>query len=245
MCRRASGGESEPQTTRFEKDYSAVAADYEHTRYGHLPGEFVSECETRLLRKAIMEHAGGRGVLVDVACGTGHFTSRVADLFERVVGVDFTHAMLMKAAARLRDRVRGQVSLVRASAAALPLADGCCDVVLSTRFLHLFPRETHREILELLLRPLRRGGLLIADHDSRYVEWRGQRSRGDGGARHSYHPGDGPAGARCVAVLGVSGPRLPALARRWPRGATWLARVFVQWPLNRLCTIQIVVYRKL
>jgi ubiquinone/menaquinone biosynthesis C-methylase UbiE len=231
------------QETPFEKDYSAVAAEYERTRYGTAPGQFVSRCETRLLRRAIIAHAKRRHILLDVACGTGYFTSQVADLFERVVGVDLTHAMLARAAINLSRVERGRVSLVQASAAALPLVDGSCDVVLSTRFLHLFPREMHSEILEVLLRPLRQGGVLIVDHDTRFVEWRG-RQHNHQGSRHSYHSGDTPAAARRVAQLGVSGPRLPTVARIWPIAATWLTSCFVRSPLNRLSTILIVVYLK-
>jgi ubiquinone/menaquinone biosynthesis C-methylase UbiE len=226
------------QSEELEKDYSAVASEYEHTRYGSWPGRFVARCEIGLLRRAIDAHATSRRVLLDVACGTGHFTSRVADLFEEVVGVDFTHAMLTRVRLSLK-----RVCLVQASVAALPVVDGSCDVVLSTRFLHLFPRAMHREILEALLRPLRRGGVLIVDHDTRFVEWRG-RDQLKPDKRHSYDSHETPRGGRCVARLGVSGPRLPALALKWPRVADWLTKCFVYSPLNRVSTILVVVYVK-
>jgi ubiquinone/menaquinone biosynthesis C-methylase UbiE len=232
------------QSERVEKDYSAVASEYERTRYGSFPAQFVSGCEIGLLRRAIVAHASSRRVLLDVACGTGHFTSQVADLFGEVVAMDFTHAMLARARHTLGRPELKRVLLLQASVAALPVIDGSCDVVLSTRFLHLFPRAMHREILEALLRPLRRGGVLIVDHDTRFVEWRGRDRLKADVPRHSYDSGETPRGARCIARLGVSGPRLPAMALKWPRVAGWLTRCFVYSPLNRVATLLVVVYMK-
>lgn len=232
------------RTGDLERDYTAIAPAYERTRYDSPAGRFLFQCESPLLRNAILTHATRRDVLIDVACGTGHFTATVADLFRHVVGVDLTWAMLSRARARGALQSQRHLSLVQGSASHLPVSDGVSDVVLSTRFLHLFPRERHREILEALLRPLRPGGVLIVDHDTWFVQWRGRSRDTTERGWSNYHAGETPTGARLVARIGISGPRLPRLALRWPTAARRLSHSFEKPPFNRLATMLIVVYRK-
>jgi ubiquinone/menaquinone biosynthesis C-methylase UbiE len=228
-----------------EKDYTAVASDYDRTRYAGTVGQFVSRCELAVIRRAINSYAKHRRLLVDIACGTGHFTFGVADLFDAVVGIDFTHAMLSQAQSKALLHPRRSVAFVQGSTAYLPVRDESCDVVLSTRFMHLFPRHRHQDILTVLMRPLRSGGVLLVDHDTSFVEWRARHRLSERKRRFSYHATELPLGARLVARLGVSGPRLAALSFRWPVTAQWLSKFFVYPPLNRVSTQLVLVYRKL
>jgi demethylmenaquinone methyltransferase/2-methoxy-6-polyprenyl-1,4-benzoquinol methylase len=67
--------------------------------------------------------APGRGQLaLDVACGTGDLALALTGKGGRVVGVDFTHPMLLRAAAR--DGRRRRLLLAGADALALPFPDG-------------------------------------------------------------------------------------------------------------------------
>lgn len=231
----------------LEKDYSHIAPHYDETRYLGRKARFTSTCEGALLRKVVQRYAARRGVLLDIACGTGNFTAHVADLFRRVVGLDLTFAMLKRADTHETLACRS-VAFVQASATQLPIRPRSGDVVMTTRFLHLFPRERHREILEGLLPTLRPGGTIIVEHDSPLLEavewfwnllhgrWRREWS--------SYHPAEMPQGVQRVTRLGVSAPGLPTLSLVMPRVAQRLTGVFVHWPLNLLSTFVIVVYRK-
>jgi 2-polyprenyl-6-hydroxyphenyl methylase/3-demethylubiquinone-9 3-methyltransferase len=93
-------------------------------------------------------------VLVDLGCGAGLLAPHVAGKGYRHVGVDLTASALRSAAAH-------GVTAVRGDAAAVPLADGCADVVVAGEILEHVPdlpaaaREACR-----LLRP---GGLLVID----------------------------------------------------------------------------------
>lgn len=229
----------------FERDYTAIASDYDRTRYGGPAGEFVSRCELALIRRAIRRHAGHRRLLIDVACGTGHFTLGVADLFDAVIGIDFTHAMLSQARSKALRSSRRFIGFVQGSTPYLPVRDESCDVVLSTRFLHLFPRERHQDLLVGLMRPLRPGGVLLVDHDTSFVEWRARHRNPERRGGFSYHAKEVAPGSRVVGRLGVSGPRLVALSVGWPGTAQWLSKFFVYPPLNRLATQLLLVYRKL
>jgi ubiquinone/menaquinone biosynthesis C-methylase UbiE len=229
-----------------ERDYTALAADYDRTRFDSPLASFLLEREVAVIRHVIESHAASRHLLLDVACGTGQFTHRVADLFDRVVGVDVTRAMLKRARERGSAPGRPGPWLVEATLRALPIRGASCDVVLSTRFLHLFPRTDHRRLLERLLHPLRAGGLLVVEHDSPLGQWRqwlGSRSTAQRPAT-SYHPDETPPTARRVAVLGAAGPYVGRLARRWPTTAHRLAACFARPPLNRLSPVLIAVYEK-
>jgi len=226
---------------RLEKDYSSRARGYDQHRYLNPKATFTAAAETGLLRRAIMAHAADRRLLVDVACGTGHFTWQVADLFQRVVGIDLTAAMLARARTRHLDRGDIRVELVQGSATQLPVADGIADVVLSTRFLHLFERRHHARLVEHLLRIVRPGGLLVIEHDWAY----GVRRRFRTGYWSTYHPSEMPRErALRLERIGILAPGLPTLARRWPRAARWLGQRCAKAPLNRLATRVIIVYRK-
>ncbi|MDT0436083.1 MULTISPECIES: class I SAM-dependent methyltransferase [Streptomyces] len=102
------------------------------------------------------------GRLLDVACGTGIVTRRIAAARPalRVTGVDLTDGMARRAA----DRLPGAV--VRGDSRALPFPDDVFDVVTSVWLLHLFadPADTRAVIAECA-RVLRPGGVYVTTVD--------------------------------------------------------------------------------
>jgi demethylmenaquinone methyltransferase/2-methoxy-6-polyprenyl-1,4-benzoquinol methylase len=79
--------------------------------------------DTRWRRRTIAElHLPGGARVLDLACGTGDFGRDLAGTGHRPVGVDFSAGMLSAA--------RGVHPLVRADAAAIPLADASVDAVV-------------------------------------------------------------------------------------------------------------------
>jgi ubiquinone/menaquinone biosynthesis C-methylase UbiE len=221
------------------KDYSAIAVDYDRTRYGRHAARFLASRETEVLRRALRDYVAERGVLIDIACGTGYFTTRISDLFKHVIAVDASHAMLD--VARSEGRLGRHVGAVQADAQRLPFRPGSADAVVSTRFVHLFPRQQHPMVLRFLLTPLRRGGILVVEHDSPSLEWRGRTQRS---FNHSYDARETPAGVRRLAVRGVSGPLLGRLSTYAPHLAARLSWWYERQPLSVLAPHLIVVYRK-
>ena len=94
--------------------------------------------------------------VLDVGCGTGILTSRLAgDLApDVIVGCDFSLGMLQHAAGK-----RSDLSWVAADAQRLPLAAGSFDAAVSTEAFHWFPDKD--AALAELHRVLRPGGRLL------------------------------------------------------------------------------------
>lgn len=106
-------------------------------------------------RGRLVPPAGRPGaVLVDVGCGAGLLAPHVQDKGYRHIGVDLVTSALEQAAAH-------GVTPIRGDATALPLADGCADVVSAGELLeHVYDLPAAvREVC----RVLRPGGLLVVD----------------------------------------------------------------------------------
>jgi demethylmenaquinone methyltransferase/2-methoxy-6-polyprenyl-1,4-benzoquinol methylase len=115
-------------------------------------------------RKAALEALRPQSgdTVLDLACGTGlnfsHIIKRIGPQ-GRIVGVDFTRAMLRQARGRLA-RLRWQgVTLVEGDATSLPLSSESCDAVLCSYGMAIIP-EYRRAIAEAV-RVLKPGGRLV------------------------------------------------------------------------------------
>lgn len=93
-------------------------------------------------------------VLVDLACGGGLMAPHVARLGYRHVGVDLSPTAITVAR-------RHGVRAVRADVRALPLNDGCADVVVAGEVLEHVPHLDR--VVPEVCRVLRPGGLLVLD----------------------------------------------------------------------------------
>ncbi len=106
-------------------------------------------------RAAVVPPAGpAGGLLVDLGCGAGLLAPHVAGKGYHHVGVDITASATRRAAAHGVDALRGDV-------AAVPLADGCADVVVAGEILEHV--TDLRAVVGEACRVLRPGGLLVID----------------------------------------------------------------------------------
>lgn len=102
-------------------DAQAYDAWYETPR-----GRWVGARETALILRQLQPRPGES--LLDVGCGTGHFTRSVATAVSgEVVGVDINADWL----AHARRRGNGRIRYLQADARALPHADAAFDLVMS------------------------------------------------------------------------------------------------------------------
>jgi ubiquinone/menaquinone biosynthesis C-methylase UbiE len=105
----------------------------------------------------------GQDVL-DVGCGVGDFTARVAELVSpggTVLGIDAVPAMIADASRQTRPGLR--FAVCTAQDLATVVAPEAVDVVLSVACLHWVPGVDHPGILGAVRRVLRPGGTFRAD----------------------------------------------------------------------------------
>lgn len=154
--------------------------------YATARGSWIAGREFDLMTRLLEPSPGA--TLLDVGCGTGHFSRRFAAAGLRVSGLDPDPAMLDYAR-----RLGGGVEYLRGSATALPLADETYDFTIAVTSL-CFVAEASRALRELW-RVARHAVVLglLNRHSLLY-----RRKRGRGGYR----------GARWDT---------PADARRWAR----------------------------
>ncbi|MFQ5899715.1 MAG: class I SAM-dependent methyltransferase [Candidatus Methylomirabilia bacterium] len=92
--------------------------------------------------------------VLELGCGTGEFTRRVAVAGARLVALDLSAELLAKAEAEVGTGVR----FVRGNAEALPFSDGAFDAVYGCSILHHLDVETALREVRRVLRP---GGSLV------------------------------------------------------------------------------------
>ncbi len=143
--------------------YRQEAENYEASRYGGAYGRLFKQLHHGTLAEFLS--ALPPAPVLDVAAGTGHVTELLAALGFPVTSVDLTEEML--AAARKRVREKGlRVGFVLGNAFSLPFADETFPLIVSTRFLHLWPQDQQRALIGEMARVLKRGGILIVDFDN-------------------------------------------------------------------------------
>lgn len=136
------------------------------TRYGRIFKILHHESIAKLLHK---EPRNAR--LLEVACGTGHTTELLSALGFKVYACDLTPAMMYYAKQRLSEKKARDVGFVETDAMSLPFADNTFDLVVSTRFLHLFPFTEQQILLTEMLRVLKPNGHILIDFDNWFSRW--------------------------------------------------------------------------
>jgi SAM-dependent methyltransferase len=119
--------------------------------------------------------------LLEVGCGTGRFTERIASRCRRVVALDFSLESLKVARARVPSP---SVQFVQADACRLPLRAGVADRALSCQMLeHLPTPEARAAAVAEVARALRPGGAFVVS-----AYWHSPITR-LAGRKEGYHDG--------------------------------------------------------
>src|SRR5512144_1348258 len=113
----------------MQVDYDAIAPHYD-ARYGvnALPGI------AGLLRQTATEAAGGRGVALEVGCGTGYWLGVLAGHTRAIYGLDLSSGMLCRAQAQAPAS-----ALAQGQAGQLPFASASFHLLICVNALHHFP----------------------------------------------------------------------------------------------------------
>lgn len=138
-------------------DYDKEADVYDARRGGEPRAAAAADAVLRLI-----PDDAPRRRLLDLACGTGIVTRRLAAALPatRVTGSDLAAGMTRTAAGRLPGAV------VRADSRQLPFATGSFDIVVSVWLLHLLPEPTDvRAVVAECARLLGPGGVCVTTVD--------------------------------------------------------------------------------
>lgn len=153
----------------YKKEFyrsSDVAEDYDAHRLGTPLRRRRYRRQWALVRDALADMEGIRRIL-DLPCGTGRYTGRLAAAGYRVVGADISREMMQKA--REKADGAGVLGYVQTDAEKLALGDDTVDCVVAIRFTFHVDPATRVRILREMKRVSRRWVLL--DYRHRYT-WR-------------------------------------------------------------------------
>jgi SAM-dependent methyltransferase len=148
----------------FYRD-AAVAADYDQHRFTTAGRKRRNVRKWRAIQKAFAETTDVLSVL-DLPCGTGRFTGRLAEMGVNVVGSDISLQMMCEAAASPQVDHPGVEGYVQSDAEALPFQNASVDCIVSIRFMFHVDPVTRRRILREMGRVSKRW--LIIDYRHRY-----------------------------------------------------------------------------
>jgi ubiquinone/menaquinone biosynthesis C-methylase UbiE len=112
-----------------------VAQEYDVKRFSR-GGRLIDRREKRAVLDAL-NPLDDRKVL-EIACGTGRFTTMLAERGADIVGLDISSAMMAEGRKKARAAgVADNIEFIRGDAARLPFPDDHFDTVFAMRFFHL------------------------------------------------------------------------------------------------------------
>jgi ubiquinone/menaquinone biosynthesis C-methylase UbiE len=149
--------------TELQKQRTSIAYD----RWSHV-WDFARYTNYSIYRAALASLDCRHQRIVDVGCGTGLMSAKLAATGRRVLGVDLSTSMIAQA----RVRTNARVNFLRADAENLPLEDAGFDAVVNLISFHHYPNPD-KAIAEFR-RVLRPGGRLVLigfDLDSHFIQF--------------------------------------------------------------------------
>ena len=144
--------------------YRKEAKRYNALRYETHYGQLFKELHYKGLEKFLRSCLPGRAL--DVAAGTGHVSMLLASMGIDLTAIDMTEAMLLQARNSLKKK-RLKAHFLLGNAFELPFGNEVFKIVISTRFLHLWPYYRQQDLLHEMARVLQRKGILILDFYNR------------------------------------------------------------------------------
>lgn len=116
---------------------SDVAEEYEDKRFSG-GGRLIDRREKRAVLEAVAP-VEDRSIL-EIACGTGRFTTLLAEQGADIIGLDISEPMLAQGRAKAQSAgVADHIEFLRGDAGRLPFPDNHFDAVVAMRFFHLAP----------------------------------------------------------------------------------------------------------
>ena len=156
-----------PDDQKFREFYARESTVYEVRRYETRYGRLFRRLHHSVLSQTLAV-ISPEARCIEVACGTGHTTRLLSQHFNALTACDLTPEMMLK---NQQSISTNNVTYLRANAFSLPFPDNSFDVLVSTRFLHLFPWHDQQRLFREFNRVLVPGGRLLIDFDNIVARW--------------------------------------------------------------------------
>jgi ubiquinone/menaquinone biosynthesis C-methylase UbiE len=155
----------------FPKIYEGISSKYHHERFSSKRGRYDLS-ETNIIVNELIHHFYGepRNLnVLDVGCGTGKVSLPIAKLGAHVVCLDASAGMLEQCNDRaIKERCKDNIELLNASADDLPYETDYFDLVISSRFLHLFTFKMYPIFINEMLRVSKPQGYVVVEIKNRF-----------------------------------------------------------------------------
>lgn len=129
-------------------------------------GRFVDEIETKAVFDLLAPLPNMK--ILDVGCGTGNYSIKLAKLGCLVTGIDISKEMLLVAKNKCKD-LNIQIDLILGDVESLPFSDNSFDAVVSVAVLE-FVRDKYKAIEEMF-RVTKRNGKVVIGFLNRESPW--------------------------------------------------------------------------
>ncbi len=183
---------------------------------------FIDVCQ-RLALGRWLRHAAGREAL-DIGCGVGRWSLRMARRAQSVTGVDWSPTMVAEARRRAQDRgLASKCAFLVADATGLSLGRRFGFILGVTVFQHILDEETWRTTIQAVAGHLADDGLLVSlEASPTRPDTRCDSPVFRARPAEAYRAAFERAGLTCVAITGVDPapfrPRLLPPCKGRPRG---------------------------
>lgn len=133
-------------------------------------GNFADEVETELAFSLFTPEPGSR--VVDVGCGTGNFSIKLARKGLEVVGVDVSRHMLKKAQEKVKKLDEDlEISFQQMDAKNLDFSEASFDAAFSMATIEFIPDEDKKDFVQEMLRIVKSGGKVLVGTITADSEW--------------------------------------------------------------------------
>lgn len=149
------------------EDYTHLASDYDEKRYVNDGQKYLDSLRYRAMNTLLEPNK--EMTIIDVGTGTGSGIVFFANSVKKMVGLDGTEAMLVKARNKMEERGISNVELVHANALSIPFENETFDNVISLNFIHLFAAystDKQKEFISEMERVCKKGGNVIVEFDN-------------------------------------------------------------------------------
>ncbi len=155
----------------FPKAYEKIASTYHSARFENRRGRYdlfeTMKITSELYDELRLDFSTLK--VLDVGCGTGKISLPLAKRGANVTCLDASIGMLKECRKNaVADCLEENTRWIESSAEAIPYAEGTFDLVISSRFLHLFPTSYYPALIGEMLRVVKQDGHVVIEITNKY-----------------------------------------------------------------------------